>query len=70
MSSLRSWFLEHDEEAADVFQRGFDGPYEVEKVCRKVQFSVHDRMRMRNDRIPIAKVSLIAAALALLIHAV
>ena len=49
LRSLRSWFLEHDEEAANAFERPFDTPYEVEKVRRGVKASVHDRMMMRID---------------------
>ncbi|CAK0784015.1 hypothetical protein CVIRNUC_007218 [Coccomyxa viridis] len=37
--SLRSWFLEHDEEAADAFERLLDGPYEVEKIPASSIFS-------------------------------
>ena len=57
LRSLRSWFLEHDEEAAHAFERLLDGPYEVEKVCRIIQFSVHVQLRMRNDCMLMAKVS-------------
>ena len=49
LRSLRSWFLEHDEEAANAFERPFDAPYEVEKVRSGVKSSVHDRMMMRID---------------------
>ena len=55
LRSLRSWFLEHDEEAADAFERLFDGPYEVEKVGREVQCSsACDQVMMRNDCNPMA----------------